>query len=286
MTPISIFAPTRTDSYDRCQLMDYLENTQRWVPRQASKKLVSGLAGRAFALGVSIIHKGGLVDDAVVQATTEFRVDLTHYADHGVLFEAPITDIVEASGIAVALPKYATANPFKGWTITDIEQRLPDHGRCVIDVGGLDTDGLLAVADVKYKQRLEARYEHSTIEEYFTSWQFMHYPWAYGQYKQQPCYRMYLCLVVNSPRFYVKLIPNEVHPETQQIWYESAKAKWARMAQPDTLPEMATRHKDQFGLCAMYRACFDYHLDEGLMKQDYVQVPRRVPILDEKGGDI
>jgi hypothetical protein len=280
MTELKVFPPTRTDTYDRCQLLDHLENRDRWVPRQATKKLVGGLAGRAFALGVSIIHTGGDPKDAGVQAATSFEADMVHYATHGVSFEGSIPEIVEASGIMVSLPKYAAANPFRDWKVQDVERQLPEHGRCIIDLGGLDADDLLAVADVKYKQNLDARYERSTIDEYMTSWQFLHYPWAYGEYKGTPCYRMYLCLVVNKPKFSVRLIPNEVHPETQAIWLASARAKWARMAQ-DGLPEMASRHKDMFGLCSFYNACFKYHLDEGLMAQEYVKVPDRRKVAGE-----
>ena len=103
----------------------------------------------------------------------------------------------------------------------------------------------------------------------------MHYPWAYGEYKQQPCYRMYLCLVVYKPAFSVQLIPHEVHPETQAIWLASARAKWSRMANPDAQLEMSTRHKDHFGLCSFYDMCFSFHLDDGLAAQKYVKVPDR-----------
>lgn len=275
MTELPIYSPTRTDTWDRCALLSYLENDLHYVPRQASKKLVGGLAGRAFALGASIIHKGGTVVEAVAQATSLFHTDMTHYATHGVLFDVSIEEIILASGIATTLPKYALADPFKGWSQLDIEYQLPLHGRSIIDIGGLDSDGILAVADVKYKQNLDARYEQSTIDEYLSSWQFLHYPWAYGEHKGTTCYRMYLCLVVNKPKYSVRLIPHEVHPETQQMWLMSARAKWKRMADPDAQLEMASRHKDMFGLCSFYRACFDYHLDEGLMAQDYVIVPRR-----------
>lgn len=275
MEKLPIYPPTRTDTWDRCAILDYLENVLRLYPKQATKKLVGGLAGRAFALGTSVIHKGGLAKDAVDQAIALFDADLRHCAEYGVLFEGSIEEIVEASGIASTLPQYALTAPFSGWAIQDVEQRLPDHGRCIIDLGGLDQDGVLAVADVKYKQNLEARYEASTIEEYHTSWQFLHYPWAYGEYKGQPCYRMYLCLVIAKPKFKVKLVPWEVHPETQQIWLASARAKWHRMANPDTPLEMATRHRDGFGMCHYYDACFRYHLDESLMLHDYVHVPDR-----------
>jgi hypothetical protein len=79
---------------------------------------------------------------------------------------------------------------------------------------------------------------------------------------------------VFKPRFYVELIPNEVHPETQQIWLASARRKWERMAS-DAPVEMATRHKDMFGLCSFYNACFKYHLDPQLWQQEYVVVPDR-----------
>jgi hypothetical protein len=259
--------------------MDALENKERLVPRQATKKLVGGLAGRAFALGVSIIHTGGDPKEAGVKAAESFNVDLTHYAKYGVSFEGSIDEIVNASGIAECIPRYAAAKPFASWDIQDVERQLPDHGRCIIDLGGLDADKVLAVADVKYKQNLDARYKQSTVDEYMTSWQFLHYPWAYGEYKDTPCYRMYLCLVVYKPRFYVELIPNEVHPETQQIWLASARAKWARM-DTDAVPEMATRHKDMFGLCGMYSACFKYHLDPSLWQQEYVVVPDRRKLME------
>jgi hypothetical protein len=275
MTELPIYPPTRTDTWDRCALLSYLENELHLVPKQADRKLVGGLAGRAFAIGTAAIHQGKTPKEAVDEATTLFHTDLTHYAKYGVSFESSIEEIVEASGIATTLPKYHAADPFKGWTIQHVEQRLPDHGRCIIDLGGLDTDGVQAVADVKYKQNLDARYEFSTIAEYQTSWQFLHYPWAYGEYVGQPCHRMYLCLVVYKPKFSVRLIPTEVHPETQQIWLASAKAKWRRMADPTAQLEMSSRHKDQFGLCSFYDACFTFHLDEGLLAQKYVVVPRR-----------
>lgn len=271
---IPIFSPTRTDTWDRCQLLDEIQNNHHWVPKQATRQLVGALCGRSFALGAAILNQGGSLADAVTKALGSLREDLSHHIAHGVMFEATIEEIITASEVEGSLNKYAKENPFAGWVLNHIEHTLPDHGRCIIDVGGRDTDNELAVADIKYKRSLEARYEHTTIEEYLTSWQFLHYPWAYGEYMGEPCYRMYLCLVVAKPRFHIKLVPHEVHPETQQIWLASARAKWARMAQ-DTLPEMASRHKDQFGLCPYYRACFDYHLDEGLMRLDYTQVPRR-----------
>jgi hypothetical protein len=272
---IPVFPPTRTDSFDRCNILDYFENEVRWVPKQASRKLIGGLAGRAFALGVSEIHKGALVAYAVDQAIKLFDADMRHFIAYGVSFDVSIEEIILASGIANSITKYALADPFKGWSIQHVEHRLPEQGRCVIDLGGLDTDGVLAVADVKYKQNLDARYKSNTVDEYLTSWQFMHYPWAYGEYMQKPCHRMYLCLVVNKPKFSVELIQHEIHPETAQIWLTSAKAKWARMADLNRQPEMSTRHKDTFGMCPFYKACFDYHLDEGLMQRDYVKVPRR-----------
>ena len=276
MTELPIYSPTSTDSYDRCSLMYYLEHDLHLVPRQASKKLVGGAAGTAFHLAASILHKGGTVEEAVRFGVAEFHAELSHYAAHGVAFESTIEEIVLASGIASTLPLYALAEPFKGWDILHIEQQLLKAGRCVIDLGGRDSDGVLAVADVKYKQNLDPRYAQSTIDEYMTSWQFLHYPWGYSEFMGEPCYRMYLCLVSFKPKFTVRLIPHEVHPDTQQIWLTSAKAKWARMADPTTQLEMASRHKDMFGLCSFYRLCFDYHLDEDLYKQDYVTVPRRV----------
>ena len=276
MTELPIYSPSHTDIWDRCAILSYLERDLHLVPKQATKKLVGGSAGTAFHLGASVLHKGGTVAEAVALAKGEFHADLTHYAEHGVSFETSIEQIVDASGIADTLPKYALADPFKGWAIQDIEQQLPEQGRCIIDLGGLDSDGILSVADVKYKRELKDYYIQGTIDEYTTSWQFLHYPWAYSEYKKQPCYRMYLCLVVYQPKFSVRLIPHEVHPDVQSIWLASAKAKWKRMANPDTQLEMSSRHKDSFGLCSFYRACFDYQLDEGLIAHDYVKVPRRI----------
>lgn len=276
MTELPVYSPTTTDTWDRCNILSYLERDLHLVPRQASKKLVGGAAGTAFHLAASILHKGGTVEEAVKFGVAELHAELSHYASHGVLFAASIDEIVEASSIAITLPKYALADPFKGWNIQHIEQMLPDGGRCIIDLGGYDLDNVLSVADVKYKQNLDARYEQSTVDEYMTSWQFLHYPWAYSEYMKQPCHRMYLCLVVAKPKFSVRLICDEVHPDTQQIWLVSARAKWARMANPDVQLEMASQHKSQFGLCEFYKACFSYHLDEGLIAQDYVTVPRRV----------
>ena len=272
---IPIFAPTRTESYDQCQLRDHLQNTLMLLPRQAGNALLGQLVGRAFAKGMSSFHTGTAVADCTEQALDLFERSLVHYSQHGVVFDKPVQEMVDDSGLDTVLEKYAAENPFARWRILDVERQLPDHGKCRIDIGGYDEDGLLAVGEAKYKRYLKADYESSTIAEYLCSWQFMHYPWAYGDYRQENCYRIYLCLVVWKPRFYVKLVPHEVHPETQQIWLESAKAKWARMAQRDhTVPEMSTRHRDQYGWCPYYKACFQYHLDENQFGSDYAVVPR------------
>lgn len=271
---IPVYSPTRTEQWDQCQLKSHIQHDLHWVPRQASKALVGALCGQAFAVGMAAFHKGVTVDMLTAQALDHLRRGIDHHVKHGVLFDGPAEAIVDGSGLSEVLGKYSKENPFSAWQILDVETTLEEYGRCRIDIGGVDSDGVLAVADAKYKRNLKPEYESSTIDEYFTSWQFMHYPWAYGAYKGTPCHRMYLCLVVWKPRFYIKLVPHEIHPDTQAIWLASARQKWGRMGRTDTVPEMSTRHRDQFGWCPYYRACFQYHLDESLFGNDYVKVPR------------
>jgi hypothetical protein len=222
------------------------------------------------------------VGHAVTQAQHHLMTHLTHHMTHGVDFGATAHEIVERAPFERGLKLYAEQFPFMGWTFLDVERQLPSRSR--IDLGGYDADGLLAVVDHKFKRQLEGRYLSSTIDEYLSSWQFLQYPWEYGQYKQSPCYRIYLCLIIVAPTPSVKLIPHEVHPETQAMWLASARQKWAdREAerQGHRPLTMATTHRNQYGWCPFYRACFDYHLDPGLMSTEYTHVP---PYTEETNG--
>ena len=284
-----VYSPSRTKSWDFCSIKSQFENVDGYMPRVAGRNTISMWAGRAFAAATALIHteypaEHGTPESAMAQlerqasalGINEFIAELKHYQAQGIEIHEGVLETISAE-LGRSIPKYIKEYPFTGWTIQDIELELPQHGRARIDVGGLDVHDILSVADIKYKRSLDARYFNSTVDDYRTDWQFLHYPWAYGEHRGETCSRMYLCLVVAAP-FSIRLLPFEVHPETQKAWLESAKVKWGDITdekegrRPLT---MATTHRDQYGPCVFRRACFDFHFDPILMERDYVRVTRR-----------
>ena len=293
MVKIPVFAPTTTETWGFCHLKHELASIERWVPVQFGKRDLAPYLGRAFAAAMAALNFDKLpsrdasapsplspTDAPPIVASRAFVGEIEALRAAGVQI---MQDDVDESAAALGrgVEKYLANDPLiesNGWHVQDVELTLPNHGRARIDWGGLDPDGVLCQVDYKLKLNLDAKWYSKEVERYRYSNQMWHYCWGYGEHKQQPVNRYYVCLVVLSPRFSVKAHPYEVDPELLAAWRTSAEQKWRDMdAQKEGLriPDMASVHRDAYGDCIYQRACLELKLDPALMSVAYVQLPRR-----------
>lgn len=285
---MEIFSPTQTVRWNRCALLNSLTR-EGWEPRNPTNSLLGRIAGGTFADGAAVLHRlvqAGLApnDPGVVSATMaacsgSLNSTFTRYQEAGIRLTDEHYEDLKRDCLK-GVEKYATYQPFpfRPECIVDVERELGGYGKCRLDVIERGQDGLIYPVELKYKRLLRTDYIQSTINEFLQSWQFLHYSYALTKTEQygNTASKCGLILVIMSPRFTVIKTEVQFTPETLAMFEQSAKVYWADMAaekagiRPIT---MATNHKDQYGLCHMYKACFDYHLDEGLMEYDYVRIP-------------
>jgi hypothetical protein len=276
-----VYSPSKTEAYDFCSLKGKLMYRDKWELKEANNGTMGRIAGGAFAKGTERIHGGH--SDGVSIGLSYFDQSILHYIKHGVSFSM---DVAKArSVLEKAMTKYVEHNPFKTWQLKRTELELADYGRCRLDVLGIDPEGYWSIADLKYKRTLNSEYLDKTVNEYQSSWQFLHYPWAYNEYTlmankgitdYQPATRIWLVLVIAEP-FKVLTYPFFVNDQLQARWIQSAQQKWADIAaieSGDRQPIMAATHRDAYGECPMKSACFEMNLDENLMSFKYTKVPR------------
>jgi len=270
-------SPSQTSEWLRCPILRTLNYKMGLKPRRLSKGDIAAIGGRGFAKGMEVYHNG--TGDPIRAALAEVGKAKQDTTDKGRIVPqrelAYFTSI--ESRVEHATRKYVANDPIKilGFQVEDIELVLPDHGYARIDLGARDGYGL-SVIDYKFKMRLEAKYYDQEVERYRNSWQQFHYTWAYSEHKGEPVDNYYICLVVAEPKFSARLHEYPAHPESMEMWKQSAERVWTQMEHEDaglTQPWMAADHEDKFGPCPYQAACFTHRYDMNLMLQnDYVIV--------------
>jgi hypothetical protein len=161
------------------------------------------------------------------------------------------------------------------WDIVLVEEDLGEaYGHARPDLVIHTGSGELAIVDWKVKRSHEMKYQDKSLTEYRESGQFSHYRWAVGEVIGHPVTLTYTHLIVCEPRFRQILDPCQHDTELDQMWLAGRKRIWAQMEKEvmgEADPWMAENHRDQFGMCEMYGACFECKLDEELMLANYVK---------------
>ena len=276
-------SPSQTSEWMECPIKRMLNYKMGLKPRRISKGEIAAIGGRAFAKGMETFYRSQISSGPVASYTDILQASLSeislakqHITDRGrdipqweQAYYASIEGRVEN-----AIKKYLANDPItSNFTICDVEKVLPSHGNARIDLGVRDDFGL-AVVDFKFKLRLDAKYYDREVLRYKNSWQQYHYSWAYEEDMCEPVRRYYICLVVAEPRFSVKLHEYPIHPETMEMWKQSAQRIWTQMEHEDqglSQPWMAAEHETKYGPCPYQAACFTHRYDMNLMlKDDYV----------------
>jgi hypothetical protein len=286
--PKILESPSRQQVYDRCPMLYQLTYVDKWEQREAGNSLSARLRGTAFARGVEVLHnciKAGDTDllvskefqqVAVDTAVGVFNTQYDYCVEQGVVFREGTKEAC-TSELQRVIPLYALQTPLRThWKVEHVEFTIEDYS-CRPDLAGVTPDGFPFVGDIKYKSSLDSRWENDTIEEYHYSAQFMQYAHAYRQYlglSDDHTVYSYLFLVVGAP-FRIKSVGWVYGPEVHRTWLISAQEvsrDIVLLHEDEIPPRQAMTHRDKFGWCPMYKACFEYHFDPELMQRDYVQL--------------
>jgi hypothetical protein len=246
--------------------------------------------GTAMAAGLAVINTQRMqmtgeweIQTACDAAIAAFDQELLAFQDAGGIVEMMQWQHLP-SLIDRAIRAYSMSDPIPvTWLVRGVEQAFPDHGNCRPDLI-IENDWGVAPVDYKMKESLYVRNGETkeaarfrTLLEHKDSWQMLHYVWALRQTGQK-CDRYYICLGELGPKPAFTLQSFEVSDETLEMWLHSANVYWFDMDEIDHdefRPAMAANHRNQYGLCEYYKACFEHRLDENLMGFDYVKVERR-----------
>jgi len=283
------YSPSLTSLHEECSLKLIL-NQESWKLREWGRENYAMVAGLGFAKGSECLHRGwklfgikpvdeATIHHAVMAAQNIVTETVTYERSCGcIIAQEDIDRIVSELGRTVR--RYAKESPLLQWKrITHVEHTYPNWGYSRIDVAGEDRFGIVSVADTKYKRNLDSDRIHWAAEEYRYDWQFLHNCRTFTEDMglQGPA-RSYLILVVAMPVWHCIEVRFEYSPEMLALWEKSAERKWVDMTdlfEGRRTPTIATSHYTKYGRCPYYKACLEYHLDEGLMEIDYVKVPRR-----------
>jgi hypothetical protein len=224
----------------------------------------------------ALLDDTDFVLSTVAEGIALFDRQFTYCIEKGISF-APDVDAISRAELRRVIPLYARHTPVRQWQQVTAVEKPNRTFSCRPDLEGVNSLGFHCVGDIKYKTSLEARYESNTIEEFHWDPQFLQYNYARkhdeGVPADVPVYSI-LLLVVGSG-FKIKQLEWLYTPEQLQLWYESAldlTQAVEGIRAGTVLPRASTTHKDNFGWCAMKRACLEYNLDPELMKQHYVQL--------------
>ncbi len=272
-----VYSPSQTTSWLRCPLKRALEQ-QGWRQNHISKRDIGAILGQAFGAGVEHHYKRecGIVSPSqLAMAATQSGINNLIRLGCSWLPGDDTQATTLPALAAKAVDKYIAHDPLPPtWTILDIQRTLPDHGNCRIDLGVRSHTGQLGVLDFKFKRNLKAEYRTRELEDYRESWQFKHYAWAYGEAMGEPVQFYGVILTCLEPRFEVIFDPVPVDPEMLTRWLTGARRVWAQMEKEDAgeaEPWEAASHRDQYGRCEFFNACFLHRLHPHLMETEYVR---------------
>ena len=286
----AVYSPSQTKLWLECPMKRYLRYSLGWRPRRIGKPDLTAILGRAFHAGVALYHARRqaaqphalaptelqeIAEASAAAATFEASRQLARLQDQGFVvndWDAPTAQALPLR-VAKGVTRYVLADPLPAaWTIRAVEHTLEEYGNARLDLAIEDADGP-AIADVKVKLTLDAKYRAKELSRYQDDHQQLHYAWAWSEIRQASVNRYYIVLVVLEPKWSVEILPYQIHPETMQAWTQSQLVTWHDMAEEDAgtrEPYMAATHWSAYGDCEMRKACFEHHWDPQLMAQDYV----------------
>lgn len=281
---MKIYSPTQTDVFSFCpQARQFYK--EGWAPRIADKPMIASWMGVAMGAGL----EGYYTDKASPYVEKglkawEGSVETFRKAG-GTIEESDLLGIPEL--LTRALTKYPKMDPIPPtWTVLGVEQAFPEYGNARMDLTVRLESGKISAVDFKWKKALYvksgegiAQARGRTLMEYENYWNMLHYVWTLKKvYGVGAANEYYIILGELSPGAHVTMQKFMVDPRVLATWEYDAHALWSEMQAADHVgtlePRGNTTHRNQYGLCKYYDACFTHFLDRESMRLKYVQIER------------
>ena len=173
------------------------------------------------------------------------------------------------SNVELLLKTHAKCDPFKDYTVVEVEQTGDDHDRPDLIVR--DDMGPLVV-DFKCKLTLKSEWIKKEHAKWRRAWQLHHYAIRRG------IKRFAVCLIAPHTRQGCHVEITQVDEGYTNLWLHDASILWAEM---DFLKGLSveqlrgnTSHSNEYGECAYWSEACSHGLDPALLASNLVQVER------------
>lgn len=271
---IQSFSPTQTDAFSFCpRFWGFYRAGLK--PKAIGYPEMAAMTGTAVAAGLEVFYLGVFYKEQLdVQASAWVTLERLRQAAlaNGQRYvsasEQDKWDAMEAN-VALLLKTHAKADPFKDYTVVEVEQTGDDHDRPDLIVR--DDIGLLVV-DFKCKLTLKAEWVKKEHAKWRRSWQLHHYAIRRG------ISRFAVCLIAPHTRQGCHVEITQVDESYAKLWQQDAAQLWAEMDFAKGLPldllRGNTSHSNEYGECAYWSEACSYGLDPVMLKNNLVQVER------------
>ena len=257
---MKVYSPSSTLTYMRCpQLWAFQQGG--WQSKVIANVDCAAAVGLGIGHGLECQFKGASLDDAVVLARALAIGHINDKVDKGGSINPACErayGLIEQR-VEKALRRFAKEKPLpEDWSDFRPELVFPDHGNCRVDLLH-NSDLGPCITDFKTKVSAAEYIVDNFMFDAETSWQMYHYVYAARQMGIK-VESFAICLIVIEP-FHVYLEQWLVDEQYMEIWEDNAKWWWYHMEEVEggMMPPMRVGdHRDKYGLCSMYNACFGY----------------------------
>jgi hypothetical protein len=239
---------------------------------------MAAMTGTAVAAGLELYYRQRqrgftVMDDPILTHALAIAASnrLNSLANNQRYVSASDQDKWDAMGsnVELLLKTHAKCDPFKDYTVVEVEQTGDDHDRP--DLIARDDLGLLVV-DFKCKLTLKSEWIKKEHAKWRRSWQLYHYAIRRG------ISRFAVCLIAPHTRQGCHVEMTQVDEGYAKLWQHDAAQLWAEMDAAQDLPLETLRgntsHSNEYGECAFWPEACSHGLDKALLASNLVQVER------------
>lgn len=268
--PIKSFSPTQTDAFSFCPRY-WGFYRQKLKPKAIGYPEIAAITGSAVAAGLEVRYRTGFVTGAVLpralSVAAQGRLDALANGQRYV--SAADQDKWEAmdGNVALLLKTHDKVDPFKDYTVVEVEQTGDDHDRPDLIVH--DDIGLLVV-DFKCKLTLKAEWVPKEQAKWRRAWQLHHYAIRRG------ISRFAVCLIAPHTRQGCHYEIVQVDERYAKLWQHDAAQLWAEMDFSVGLPldqlRGNTSHANEYGECAYWAEACSHGMDPAMLTNNLIKV--------------
>ena len=268
--PIKSFSPTQTDAFSFCPRY-WGFYRQKLKPKAIGYPEIAAITGSAVAAGLEVRYRTGFQTGAVIPRALTVAAEqrLQALANGQRYVSAADQDKWEAidSNVILLLETHNKRDPFKDYTVVEVEQTGDDHDRPDLIVR--DDMGPLVV-DFKCKLTLKAEWIPKEQAKWRRAWQLHHYAIRRG------IARFAVCLIAPHTRQGCHYEIVQVDERYAKLWQQDAAQLWAEMDFAVGLPldqlRGNTSHANEYGECAYWSEACSHGMDPVMLANNLVKV--------------